>query len=94
MSDEATSTSPLHEPARAAVIEIIELRRTTDDTPAGSVIVPNDIRINGQSLLSPRDCPVKIHEMALDDSSLVCVTLTLLARRVSIRAEGDTEAST
>lgn len=76
-------------PARGAVIEIIEKGGATDDTTGGSLILPNDIRINGQSLLSPRECPVKVHGMELDDSSLVCVTLTLLARRVVIAAEGD-----
>lgn len=76
-------------PARGAVIEIVERGRATDDTTSGSLIVPNDIRINGQSLLSPQECPVKVHEMELDDSNLVCVTLTLIARRVVITAEGD-----
>jgi len=91
--------STLHKPAdatehgpwaaRGAVIEIIERGRATNDTRGGSLIVPNDIRINGQSLLSPQECPVKVHEIELDDSSLVCVTLTLLARRIVIAAEGD-----
>lgn len=76
-------------PAQGAVIEIIDTGRATDDTTGGSLIVPNDIRINGQSLLSPRECPVKVHEIDLDDSSLVCVTLTLIARRVTIAAEHD-----
>ncbi|MFF9279528.1 hypothetical protein [Streptomyces griseosporeus] len=98
-SDEATHGSTLQRPdsggehgprpARGAVIEIVEKGRATDDTTAGSLIVPDEIRINGQPLLSPRECPVKVHEMQLDDSSLVCVTLTLLARRVSVRAEHD-----
>jgi hypothetical protein len=76
-------------PARGAVIEIVERGRATDETTGGSLIVPNDIRINGQSLLSPRECPVKVHEVEFDDSSLVCVTLTLIARRIVIAAEGD-----
>ncbi|MGA4896750.1 hypothetical protein ACPCAJ_02125 [Streptomyces griseoincarnatus] len=102
MTSEATYGSTLRKPegahdhgpwpARGAVIEIIETGRTTDETPGGSVITPNDIRINGQSLLSPRECPVTIHEMQIDSTSLVAVTLTLLARRVSIHAEGDVEA--
>lgn len=76
-------------PARGAVIEILEKGRATDDTTGGSLIVPSDLRINGQSLLSPQECPIKVHEIELDDSSLVCVTLTLIARRVTIAAEGD-----
>lgn len=74
---------------QAAVIEIVEKGRTTDDTPGGSLIVPNDVRINGQSLLIPKDAPVTIHEIDADDSTVVNVTLTLFARRVVIAAEGD-----
>ncbi|MFD5491610.1 hypothetical protein ACFWH4_01380 [Streptomyces sp. NPDC127091] len=74
---------------QAAVIEIVERGRSTTDTSSGSVIIPNDVRINGQSLLVPRDCPVTVHEMELDDSTVAHVTLTLFARRVTIAAEGD-----
>lgn len=99
-----TYGSTLHKPggatqhgpgaARGAVIEIIERGATSDDTiPGSTVIVPNEIRINGQPLLSPRECPVKVHEMNIEDSSLVCVTLTLMARRISIRAENDPEVA-
>lgn len=79
--------------ARGALIEIIEKRATTSDATAGdSVIVPNEIRINGQPLLAPDDKPVIVHEIATYPSDAVYVTLTLIARRVSIRAEHDTEA--
>lgn len=74
---------------QAAIIEIVEKGRATTDTASGSVIVPNDIRINGQSLLIPRDAPVIVHEMAVDDSTVAHVTLTLFARRVTIAAEDD-----
>lgn len=77
-------------PARGAVIEIIERGRvTTDDTPGDSVIVPNDVRINGQSLLASSDDPVIVHQISTTADDLVRVTLTLLARRVTIAAEGD-----
>ncbi|MFG3476463.1 hypothetical protein ACGF3K_14525 [Streptomyces sp. NPDC047980] len=79
--------------ALGAVIEIIEKGRTTDDTSGGSVIVPNDVRINGQSLLASADDPVIVHEMSTRGDELVRVTLTLFARRVSIRAENDPEAT-
>ena|GEM_PF-2337519 len=80
---------PDTEGPRAAVIEIVEKGRTTDDTMGGSIITPNDVRINGQSLLIPKDVPIKVHEIDADDSTVVNVTLTLFARRVTIAAEGD-----
>lgn len=79
--------------ARGAIIEIIEKdARTSDATAGDSIIVPNEIRINGQSLLAPDDKPVVVHEVATNPRGAVYVTLTLIARRVSIRAEHDTEA--
>ncbi|MEU1497273.1 hypothetical protein [Streptomyces sp. NPDC005732] len=74
---------------RPAVIEIVEKGRATDDTLGGGLILPNDVRINGQSLLVPKDTPIKVHEIEVDESTVVCVTLTLFARRVTIAAEGD-----
>ncbi|MEU2724063.1 hypothetical protein [Streptomyces smyrnaeus] len=77
---------------RGAVIEIIERdHATSDDTIGDSVISPNDIRINGQSLLTSREDPVIVHEVTTRADDLVRVTLTLFARRVSIRAEHDTD---
>jgi len=77
----------------AALIEIVELGRTTDDTPGGSVITPNEIRINGTPILAGPE-PITIHEMNFPTpgsvpDDLVKVTLTLYARRVTIAAEGD-----
>ncbi|MFE0470491.1 hypothetical protein ACFW2V_02595 [Streptomyces sp. NPDC058947] len=74
---------------QAAVIEIVERGRSTTDTAGGSVIIPNDVRINGQSLLVPRDCPVIVHEIKTDPDEVLNVTLTLFARRVTIAAEDD-----
>ncbi|MFI5992492.1 hypothetical protein ACIBAC_11645 [Streptomyces sp. NPDC051362] len=74
---------------QAAVIEIVEKGRATDSTSGGSVILPNDVRINGQSLLVPKDTPIKVHEIDADDSTVVTVTLTLFARRIVIAAEED-----
>jgi hypothetical protein len=77
-------------PARGAIIEIIERGATTSDESAGrSIIVPNDVRINGQSLLTSAEDPVIVHEISARADSCVRVTLTLFARRVSIRAEND-----
>jgi hypothetical protein len=73
----------------AAVIEIVERARKTDDTLGGSVIVPNEIRINGHPVLVAEG-GIKIHEMNLGtNNEAMLVTLTLFARRVVIAAEGD-----
>jgi hypothetical protein len=82
------TASPEQRPA-AAVIEIVERGRTTDDTTQGSVVVPDEVRINGTPLLTSADHPVHVHEIDVTDRDLVCVTLTLFARRVVIAAEGD-----
>lgn len=73
----------------AAVIEIVEKGRATDDTMGGSVIIPNEVRINGVPLLLPADRPIKVHEMEIHPKDAVYVTLTLIARRVTIAADGD-----
>ncbi|MGV9352299.1 hypothetical protein [Streptomyces misionensis] len=76
------------------MIEIIEKGRSTSDASVGdSVLVPNDIRINGQSLLTSAEDPVIVHEVSIRGDELVRVTLTLFARRVSIRAENDPEGA-
>jgi len=76
--------------ARGAVIEIVERRKGPIGDSAGeSMIVPNDVRINGQSLLCPADHPIIVHGITINDGDLVRVTLTLFARRVEIKAEAD-----
>lgn len=83
----------LREP-RGAVIEIIEKGRATSDATVGdSVIAPNDVRINGQSLLASADDPVIVHQVTTAGDELVRVTLTLFARRVTIAAEDDLPAA-
>lgn len=77
---------------RAAYIEIVEKNRTTDATPGGSVIVPNEVRINGIPLLMPYGEKITVHEISYNQASgeeVAQVTLTLFARRVVIAAEGD-----
>jgi hypothetical protein len=90
------TTKPRPKPApaktdqpQAAIIEIVEKGRGTTDTASGSLILPNDVRLNGQSLLVPKDAPVIVHEMSVDDSTVAHVTLTVFARRVVIAAEED-----
>jgi hypothetical protein len=77
------------EPAKAAYIEILEKGRTTDDTPGGTLVIPNEVRINGTRLLVPAGETIEVHGMKLSDGDVVCVTLTLFARRVTVAAEGD-----
>jgi hypothetical protein len=66
-----------------AIVEIIE--RT--DIPDPSVIVPNEVRINGASLYASADDPVVVHEVSSSAQDVVRVTLTLLAKRVTIGAQ-------
>ncbi len=75
--------------AKAVVVEIVERGRPLDDTKVGGdVVVPDDIRINGQSVLC-EEGSLKVHEMDLAHRDIVRVTLTLFARRVTIGAEND-----
>lgn len=74
--------------ARGAVIEIIENRREPiEDTLNGSVLTPDEIRINGQPLLCSANHPIKVHEIGVPAQGVVLVTLTVFARRVEIRAD-------
>lgn len=65
------------------VVEVIEY---TDNPDAGH-IVPNEIRINGESVLAPADEPVIVHEISTRADELVRVTLTLFAKRITFAAE-------
>lgn len=81
--------------ARGAVIEIIDRRRGTTDRSAESaadtVIVPNEIRINGIPVLIPRDQPVIVHDVTAEDA--VMVTITMFARKLVLAAEPDDQSS-
>lgn len=84
------SESPSRPGPVGAVIEVVEKRRepiNPNSTFDGQIIVPNEIRINGQPLLAPADSPVKVHEIELKEHGAVLVTLTLFARRVSMTTE-------
>lgn len=72
-----------------AVIEVIERRpQPTDPThAAGDVVVPTEVRINGQRLLMPANSPVTVHEVEIREHDPVLVTLTLFAKRVVIGVE-------
>lgn len=84
---------------RGAVIEIVERVATAEDLAALDdpnnigLIVPNEIRLNGTPLLITEDGPrIEGIDCAEDGKpGLVKVTMTVLARRVSIHAEGPAE---
>lgn len=72
---------------RAAIIEIYERHSGTEPMPeigTGSIIVPNEIRINGMPVWCPDDAPPVVERIDVADRGAVRVTLTLWARRVII----------
>ena len=73
---------------QAALIEIVE--RT--DSPNPRVIVPNEVRINGVPVLVPIGESIRVHEVAISNSEIVRVTLTLYARRIVVGTEPKAEA--
>lgn len=77
----------------AADIEIVAAGHTTEDTTAGSLILPNRLRINGQSVVT--EGPVTIPTIALDSANceLVTANVTLVVRRLTIAAEGDIDGA-
>lgn len=79
-----------------AVIEIIERRAqpTNPEHVAGDVICPDEIRLNGQTLLMPPGSPVTVHEMEIRERDAVLVTLTVFAKRIVIGVEEPTEEVT
>lgn len=69
------------------VIEIIETGGP-DAADWPNIIVPNDVRINGVSVLCS-DEPITVHEMIIGPGgdAVARVTLTLFASRVVIASE-------
>ena len=75
------------------VIEIVEKRKKpASDSPHNGIIVPNDVRLNGQSLMCSADDPVIVHEMSTASRDVVKVTLTLFASRVFVGHDEDDAA--
>jgi hypothetical protein len=73
----------------AALVEILDLGYRTDDTAAGSVIVPDCIRVNGMPLaVAPG-----IRITPLGGGEAATVTVTLYARRIVIAAEYDLDSA-
>lgn len=77
-------TSPRERPV-ACEIEIVERLRGEVHDEMG--IVPNDVRINGTSVLVSSIDPVIVHQMDFTDRDVVKVTLTLMARAIHVHAE-------
>ncbi|MEO3856217.1 hypothetical protein [Acrocarpospora sp. B8E8] len=75
-------------PLVGAVVEIVENRGASSD----EIVVPNEIRLNGVSLLAPADSPVTVHEVGIKAGEPVAVTLTLFARRLIVGTEADIAA--
>jgi len=78
----------------AAEITIVEKRSKprNPDSFGAELIVPNEVRLNGLPLLVPAGQSVTVHEIGIDSSDVVQVTLTLYARRVVIEHD-ETEAT-
>jgi hypothetical protein len=77
-------------PPMAVTMEIVERGRETDDTLAGSLIMPTDVRINGVSVATTGG--VRVHEMTVQPAKeMATVTVTLPVRLLVIGAEGDLE---
>jgi len=84
-----TEPEQTQERPRASVIEIIAKgHQPTEDGP-GSIIIPREVRINGTPVYTAdRDNRIKVSDIQLGDD-MVTVTLTLVARKVVIAADGD-----
>lgn len=78
-------SSPQH--PVGAVIEIIEKRIKRFDGISGECIFPSEVRVNGQSILIPKDFPPKIHEVEVPGDGAVLVTLTVIAKRIVVGIE-------
>lgn len=88
-ADRPVHAAPREKP-RASVIEIIAPAYQPTEDGAGSIIVPRELRINGQPVYTPAGSRIQISDFGLGDE-LVTVTLTLVARRIVIAADGDLE---
>lgn len=75
---------------RAVTMEIVERNHKTTDSLAGSVIIPNEVRINGMPIIGPADVPVRVHDMSFGaDREAAVVTITMFVRKLTVAAEGD-----
>ena len=75
-------------PPLAVTMEIVERGHTTGDTTASTVIAPDDVRINGVSVVTAEG-GVTVHGMDFPPKEMARVTLTLPVRLLVVGAEGD-----
>lgn len=72
------------------VLEIVERRK---GKPTGSLgeqaVTPNEVRLNGQSLMVPLDSTIQVHEMGPHAAVRVTVTLYVTELRMHVEYEGD-----
>jgi hypothetical protein len=83
----ATTYEPVSGHPQGALVEVIEKRHRKIGGVGGELIVPTEVRLNGQALLLPAENPITIHEMKLPANNAVLVTITMFARRVLVDAE-------
>lgn len=86
----------IHPPVDAkptfAVVEILERADRSGFDESMPAAVPTEVRVNGQSLYTSSEHPVRVESIETGGSvggTLVEVTLTLIARRVVIAHEDD-----
>lgn len=90
---EPTTTEPAAEAAKAAphaaVIELVHRHGDSQKFPyagAGSIIIPNRLRIDGVAIWASYDRPAVIHDLTLDGTCRTpfAVTVTLQARALRV----------
>lgn len=75
---------------QGAFLEVIERRRgKPDGSLSDDLVVPTEVRLNGQLLALPANYPIKIHEVVVSGRGDECVlaTLTLFVKRLVIATE-------
>lgn len=81
------SEQPNRERPRASVIEIVASGHKPTEDGGGSLVVPNEVRINGVSVFTTGN-GVKVNEFTLGDDT-ISVSLTLVVRKLTIAAASD-----
>lgn len=73
---------------RASVIEIVGTGHQYTEDGGGSILLPQEVWINGVSVYTAKGSPVRISDIHVGEE-LVTVNLTLVARRIVIAADSD-----
>ena len=76
-------------PPRAVTMEVVERGREVPENGTGSLILPNEVSINGTPVYTIGG--IKVHEMDLEiPKGMASVTVTLPVRLLVVGAENDT----